>query len=83
MLFKLLAAPMTMPLAGFRFILNQVSDMAVKEAFNEDNLRDELLLLQVQVEDGTISQEEFAVRERDVIARLRVIREAKLNAGRR
>src|SRR5215471_20152106 len=78
MLFKLLGAPFTLPLAGMKFVLQQVADLADQELYDEDALREQLLLLQVQLEDGDIEPDEFAEREADVLARMREVKERKL-----
>ena len=75
MLFKLLTAPLTAPLAGFKFVLNQVGEMADRELYDEDRLREELLELQLRLDEGELSEEEYAELEADVMARLRVARE--------
>ncbi len=56
MLFKLLAAPVTLPVSGLRFILQQLLEMAERELRDEDRIRDELLLLQLRLEEGEISE---------------------------
>jgi len=78
MLFKLLGAPLTLPLAGMKFVLQQVADLADQELYDEDALREQLLLLQVQLEDGDIEPDEFAEREADVLSRMREVKERKL-----
>jgi hypothetical protein len=77
-LFKLLGAPLTLPMAGMRFVLQQVADLADQELNDEGALRDQLLLLQVQLEDGDIEPAEFVAREAVVLARMREIKERKL-----
>ena len=77
MLFKLLGAPLTLPLAGMKFVFQQVADLADQELNDEGVLHDQLLLLQVQLEEGDIDEDEFAEREADVLARLREIKERK------
>jgi len=77
-LFKLLGAPFSLPMAGMKFIFGQVADLADQELNDEGTLRDQLLLLQVQLEDGDIDEEEFAEREADLLARLREIKARKL-----
>ena len=77
MLFKLLGAPFTLPVAGLKFVLQQVADLADQELDDEPRLREQLLLLQVQLEDGDIDEDEFAEREADLLARLREIRAAR------
>jgi hypothetical protein len=74
MLFKLLAAPVTMPVAGFRFILDQLQQMAERELLDVDRIRDDLLLLQLRLEEGEITEEEYAVLEAEIMARLRAAR---------
>jgi Gas vesicle protein G len=75
---KLLGAPITLPIAGMKFIFQQVADLADQELYDEGTLRDQLLLLQVQLEDGDIEEDEFAEREAAVLARLREINARKL-----
>jgi hypothetical protein len=57
MLFKLLTAPLGAPLAGFRFILNQVGEMADRELYDEDRIRQELLELQLLLDEGDVTEE--------------------------
>jgi hypothetical protein len=75
MLFKLLAAPLTLPVSGLKFVFDQIADLADKELNDEGSLRDQLLLLQVQLEDGDIDETEFAEREAALLARMREIKE--------
>lgn len=77
MLFKLLAAPVTLPVSGLRFILQQLLEMAERELLDEDRIRDELLLLQLRLEEGEISEEEYAAAEAALIARWRAARVAR------
>lgn len=83
MLLKLLTAPITAPVAGFRFILDQLRDMAERELDSEANIRDELLLLQLQLDEGEISEEVYEAREAEIIARLHAARERRQQLGRR
>lgn len=75
MLLRLLAAPVTLPISGFRFILTQVAEMAERELYDEDRIRDDLLLLQVRFDDGEITEAEYLDQEAEIIARLRAARE--------
>ncbi len=77
MLFKLLAAPVTLPVSGLRFILQQLLEMAERELRDEDRIRDELLLLHLRLEEGEISEEEYAAAEAALIARWRAARVAR------
>lgn len=74
MLFKLLGAPITVPLAGFKFVLNQVSELAERELYDEGRIREDLLLLQLRLEEGEIDEEQYVVEEADIMQRLRVAR---------
>jgi hypothetical protein len=81
MLFKLLSAPFTLPMAGVKFVFRQVADLADQELYDEGTLRDQLLLLQVQLEEGDIEEDEFAEREAELLARRREIKARKRAAA--
>ncbi len=51
--------------------------MADQELNDEGTLREQLLLLLVQLEEGDIEEDEFAEREAEILARLRDINERK------
>ena len=77
MLFKLLGAPITLPLAGMKFVLQQIADLVDQELNDEGTLREQLLLLQVQLEEGDIDEDDFAEREAELLARMREIKQRK------
>jgi hypothetical protein len=77
MLFKLLGAPFTLPGAGMKFIFNQIAELADQELDDESLLREDLLLLQVQFEEGDIDDDEYAEREAALMVRLREIKARK------
>jgi len=77
MLFKLLAAPITLPLAGMKFIFQQVADLADHELYDERVVHEQLLLLQIQLEDGDIDDDEYVEREAELMVRLREIKARK------
>jgi hypothetical protein len=82
MLLRLLTAPVTLPISGFRFILNQVAEMAERELLDEERIREDLLLLQVRLDDGEISEEQYLAEEAQIMARLRAAREYRERLGR-
>ena len=77
MLFKLLTAPITLPMAGMKFVFQQIADLADQELYDESTVRDQLLLLQVQLEEGDVDEDEFAEREAELLARLREVKARK------
>ena len=77
MLFKLLSAPFTLPGAGMKFIFNQIAELADQELDDESMLREDLLLLQVQYEEGDIDDDEYAEREAALMVRLREVKARK------
>jgi hypothetical protein len=68
-------------MAGMKFVFQQVADLADHELNDEGTLREQLLLLQVQLEDADIDEDEFTEREAELLARLREIKERKRAAA--
>jgi hypothetical protein len=83
MLLKLLTVPLTAPIAGFTFILHTIEDMAERELYDVDRIRDDLLLLQLHLDEGEISEEEYEEREQEIMARLRAARAYREQQARR
>jgi hypothetical protein len=77
MLFKLLGAPFALPGAGMKFIFNTIADMADQELNDESVLREQLILLQLQYEEGDVDDDDFARREAELLARMREIKARK------
>ena len=71
----------TLLIGGIRFVLDKVA-AAVETELNDDTaLREQLLAAQMRVELGEMTEEEFAVFEADILARLREIRDRKQGSG--
>jgi hypothetical protein len=65
----------TLLVGGIKFVLRKIAD-AVEAQLNDDSvLREELLAAQMRLELGEISEEDFAVQEAELLARLREIHE--------
>ena len=65
----------TLLVGGLKFVLRKIAD-AVEAQLNDDSvLHEELLAAQMRLELGETTEEEFAVAEADILARLREIRE--------
>jgi hypothetical protein len=65
----------TLLIGGFKFILSKLAE-AVDAELNDDSvLREELLAAQMRVELGEMTPEEFATLEREILQRIREIRQ--------
>lgn len=82
MLLKLLGLPFTLPAAGIRFALDKVIEMAEIEANSEEPIKEELLAMQLQLEEGVIDEKAYVARETVLLARLREIRERRKEMAR-
>ena len=81
-LFKLLALPVTAPAAGIRYCLEKVLEVADHQMWDEDPVREQLILVNQAYEEGSMPEAEFREREAELLARLREIREHKKAAAR-
>lgn len=66
---------------GLRFVLDKVASAVDAELDDESNLKDELLATQMRYELGEIGDDEFAQREKEILARLREVREREGTGG--
>ena len=64
-----------MLVGGIKFVLGKLVAAVDAELNDDSHLREELLAAQMRLELGELSEEEFAALERDVLARLREIRD--------
>jgi hypothetical protein len=63
---------------GIKFVLGKVAAAVDAELNDDGHLREELLAAQMRLELGEITAEEFAGLEKEVLVRLREIRERQL-----
>jgi hypothetical protein len=56
---------------GLRFVLDKLAIAAEQELDSVDNLRQALMEAQLQLEEGAISEADFAETERGILARIR------------
>jgi hypothetical protein len=82
MLFDLLLAPITAPVSGFNFLLRQIRDMAERELYDPERIREEILLLQMKLEEGEITEEEYNLQEAELLVRWRAARDYLQGQGR-
>ena len=72
---KLLAMPYTLPKAGIGYCFDKIIEMAETEYYDDATVKEELLLLQLQLEEGEIDEMEYRRREAPILVRLREIKE--------
>lgn len=70
-------------IGGLRFVLDKIAAAAEQELNDEERLREELLAAQMRVELGEMTEQAFAELERDILARMREIREQRDEQGAR
>ena len=74
-LLDLLALPVIGPIKGIAWIAEKVAEQADRETYNEDGVRGQLMELELRLDLGEISEEEYMAAEEELLAQLRVIRE--------
>jgi hypothetical protein len=74
-IFKLLALPVTAPVAGIRFCLDKVVEFAENELTDEGPVKEALLELALDLEEGRIGEDAYREREAELLAQLREVRE--------
>jgi len=70
----ILLLPITGPVAGFRWVLSTIQKMADEELMNDQPWKERLIELQMRLEVGEISEEEYGREEAVVFQALRDIR---------
>ena len=81
LLTKLVFFPVTGPIAGIRWSLNQVMQVVEQELTDDAPVKQELMELQMLLELGDIDDAEYVEREQAVMARLRDVRAWKEKLG--
>src|SRR5438105_4456392 len=81
-LFKLLALPITAPAAGIRYCIDKVVEFAEHELTDDEPVREQLLELQLELEEGRVTEDEYTERETVLLARLREVREYRKQLAR-
>jgi hypothetical protein len=74
-LFKELALLPLAPVRGTAWVAEQIAEEADRRLYDEDNIRRELLQLEIDFEEGAIGEEERDRMERELFDRLAVARE--------
>lgn len=69
-----LLLPLKLPVSGFNWILRQIQTMANEELLNDQPWKERLIELQMRLEVGEISEEDYVAEEALIFQRLREIR---------
>lgn len=72
---SLLTFPLTGPLRGLLWLAEQLRDQAERELFNPDRIRQQLTELELQLDLGQISEEEYEAAETALLEQLRHLHE--------
>jgi gas vesicle protein GvpG len=70
----LLLLPIRLPVSGFNWILKQIQTMANEELLNDQPWKERLIELQMMLEVGELTEEEYGREEAQVFQALREIR---------
>ena len=70
----ILLLPITLPVSGFNWVLRQIQTMADEELLNDQPWKERLIELQMMLEVGDITEEQYKVEEAQVFQALRDIR---------
>lgn len=81
LLSKILLSPFMGPVWGTQWTLEKV-ERAVKEELSDDTaVKNDFMQLQLQLESGEIDDEEYLVREKEIMDKLRAVREWREQFG--
>src|SRR5436305_10834063 len=70
----ILMLPLKLPVAGFNWVMKQIQTMADEELMNDQPWKERLIELQMMLELGEISEEDYTREEKVVFQALRDIR---------
>jgi Gas vesicle protein G len=82
LLTSLLLFPVSAPVAGIRWTLGKVQQVAEEQLTDDTAVKQELMELQMQLELGDIDEDEYRRREAELMRRLREVREWRERLGR-
>ncbi|MCS6882493.1 MAG: gas vesicle protein GvpG [Oscillochloridaceae bacterium] len=72
---SLLTFPLTGPLRGLLWVAEQLHDQARRELYDPERIRRQLTELELQLDLGQISEEEYEAAETALLEQLRHLRE--------
>jgi len=74
-LFKELALLPLAPVRGTAWVAEQIADEADRQLYDEQNIKREMVQLEIDAEEGRISEEERTGKEDELLERLAVARQ--------
>ena len=81
LLSNILFFPVTGPVAGIKWALGKVQQVAEEELTDDTPIRQDLMELQLELEVGDIDDAEYVAREAQLMQRLREVREWRERLG--
>ena len=66
------------PITGFQFIMRTLARVAEEQWTDDAPLKEQLLALQVQLESGDITEEQYTELEAAILRELRAVQERKI-----
>lgn len=81
LLSSILLAPFTGPIDGTMWTLDKVQRAVQEQLVDDTPIKEDLMRLQLELDAGEIDDDEYLVREADVMRRLREVREWRERFG--
>lgn len=81
MFIDLLFAPITAPIKGLAWIGEKILEQADSELDDKDNLKKQLLELQLKFDMGEIPEDEFEVLEEELLLAIQAMEDAEREEG--
>lgn len=63
------------PIKGIKWISEKLQQVADKELFDPEKIHEEMMTLQAKLDMGEMTEEEYGVREKELLERLSALRE--------
>ena len=70
------------PLSGFKFVLRTLARVAEEEYTDDTPIKERLLELHLQLQEGSITETEYVQQEREILLELRGIQARRLEIQR-
>ncbi|MCX6054961.1 MAG: gas vesicle protein GvpG [Chloroflexi bacterium] len=77
LLLDLLTFPVTGPVKGITWIAKKISEQADSVLYSEDSIRGKLLELELQLDMGEISEQDYDLQEENLLSMLKIARERR------